>query len=196
MIHPQQSPSRREFIKSGLLAFSGVLMLPSCLKNYTPFLFLTADEALTLSSICEQIIPADENGPGATQAGVIYYIDKQLHDIFISDQAAYREGLRAIGDSCNELHSVPYFEHLGWDQQKGFLRMMEKNELPAHHWQSLSASAFFNIIIWHTMQGFYGSPRHGGNKDYISYRMIGLEYPYVVGRNLYREQSIHTGNQI
>jgi gluconate 2-dehydrogenase gamma chain len=31
--------------------------------------------------------------------------------------------------------------------------------------------------------GFYGSPRHGGNKDYISYRMLGLDYPLIIGRN-------------
>lgn len=187
MINTLENPSRREFIKSGLLAFSGVLMLPSCLKNYTPFLFLTADEALTLSSICEQVIPADEYGPGAMQAGVVYYIDKQLHDVFISDQPAYRNGLRAISDTCRDLYSVPFLEHLEWDQQTDFLRRMEKDDLPGQYWVSHSAKGFFNLMVNHTMQGFYGSPRHGGNKDYISYRMIGLEYPYLVGRNLYRE---------
>ena len=35
------------------------------------------------------------------------------------------------------------------------------------------------------MQGFYGSPRHGGNKDYVSYRMLGLEYPDIIGQNRY-----------
>jgi gluconate 2-dehydrogenase gamma chain len=33
------------------------------------------------------------------------------------------------------------------------------------------------------MQGFYGSPRHGGNRDYLSYRMLGIDYPQVIGRN-------------
>ena len=37
------------------------------------------------------------------------------------------------------------------------------------------------------MQGFYGSPRHGGNRNYASYRMLGLEYPPVLGQNRYRE---------
>ena len=35
------------------------------------------------------------------------------------------------------------------------------------------------------MQGFYGSPRHGGNKDYASYRMLGLDYPNIIGQNRY-----------
>jgi gluconate 2-dehydrogenase gamma chain len=180
-----QEPSRRDFLKAGILAFGGVLMLPSCLRNYTPFLYLTADEALLLSAICEQIIPADENGPGATQAGVIYYIDKQLNDVFIPNQITYRNGLRNINETCLEMYSEN-FEDLQWDQQTAFLQRMEQNDLPGEYWQANSPSGFFNMMIRHTMQGFYGSPRHGGNKDYISYRMIGLEYPYVVGRNLYR----------
>jgi gluconate 2-dehydrogenase gamma chain len=177
--------SRRDFLKKSLLAFGGVMMLPSCLKNYTPFMFFTADEALLLSEICEQIIPADENGPGATQAGVIYYIDKQLHDVFIADQPIYHNGLKAINETCTRLNSVR-FEDLSWDQQNTFLKRMEQNDLPGEYWQANPPAAFFNTMIRHTMQGFYGSPRHGGNKDYISYRMIGLEYPYVVGRNLYK----------
>jgi gluconate 2-dehydrogenase gamma chain len=185
-MNPHTYPTRREFLKSSILAFGGVLMLPSCLKNYTPFLFLTADEAVTLSAICEQIIPADENGPGATQAGVIYYIDKQLHDVFIADQSSYRNGLKAINASCQLLNSLD-FEELSPEQQLSFLQKMEGNDLPGEYWESNSPAGFFNAMIRHTMQGFYGSPRHGGNKDYISFWMIGLEYPYVVGRNLYRE---------
>ena len=177
--------TRREFLKKSILAFGGVIMLPSCLKNYKPFLFLTVDEALLLTAICEQIIPADENGPGATQAGVIYYIDKQLHDVFIADQATYRNGLKAIDDTSNEVFSAR-FEEITWDQQNAFLTRMEQNDLPGEYWQANPPAGFFNMMIRHIMQGFYGSPRHGGNKDYISYRMIGLEYPYVVGRNLYR----------
>jgi gluconate 2-dehydrogenase gamma chain len=36
------------------------------------------------------------------------------------------------------------------------------------------------------MQGFYGSPRHGGNKNYMSYQMMGIDFPLVVGRNHYK----------
>jgi gluconate 2-dehydrogenase gamma chain len=34
----------------------------------------------------------------------------------------------------------------------------------------------------HCMQGYYGSPRHGGNRDFASWKMLGLPYPQVVGR--------------
>jgi gluconate 2-dehydrogenase gamma chain len=36
------------------------------------------------------------------------------------------------------------------------------------------------------MQGFYGSPRHGGNRGFVSFRMIGIDYPRIVGQNRYK----------
>ena len=32
------------------------------------------------------------------------------------------------------------------------------------------------------MQGFYGDPRHGGNRDRVSWKMVGLPYPPLRGR--------------
>jgi len=29
-------------------------------------------------------------------------------------------------------------------------------------------------LVDHTIQGFYGGPRHGGNRDAVSWRMLGL----------------------
>lgn len=181
---------RRDFIKTGLLSFAGVMMLPSCLKDYSPFLFLTAEEASLLSAISDRIIPEDTNGPGATQAGVIYYIDKQLYEVFKDDQQTYRNGLKAIDSSCQQLHAA-HFEDLDIDSRDLFLEKMEQNNLPGEYWKKNSASGFFSMIIKHSMQGFYGPPRHGGNKNYISYKIMDLDYPYVVGQNRYREKPIY-----
>ena len=53
----------------------------------------------------------------------------------------------------------------------------------------LAQARFFNLVIRHSMQGFYGAPRHGGNRNYMSYRMMGLDFPLVVGRNHYEQLS-------
>jgi len=34
----------------------------------------------------------------------------------------------------------------------------------------------------HTMMGFYGDPRHGGNKDRVSWKMLGVPDPPIRGR--------------
>ena len=45
-----------------------------------------------------------------------------------------------------------------------------------------TAKPFFDMIAAHTMQGFYGDPRHGGNKEMASWKMLGLPDPPVRGR--------------
>jgi gluconate 2-dehydrogenase gamma chain len=37
----------------------------------------------------------------------------------------------------------------------------------------------------HTLEGYYGSPRHGGNRDAASWRMLGLDEPPLRGRAQY-----------
>lgn len=182
-----QQQNRRDFLKTGVLAFGGALILPSCLKDYSPWQFFSEEEAACVSAICEQIIPTDELGPGAAYAGVIFYIDKQLDEIFLWDRELYRKGIPAIQESADILHSKK-FEELGFEEQTRFLELMEKNSLPGDLWEdSIRQSDFFRKITQHSMQGFYGSPRHGGNKNYISYKLMKLDYPYIVGQNRYRE---------
>ncbi len=182
----KQHPDRREFLKISLIGFGGVIMLPSCLKDYHPFLFFKKDEASCMAAICEQIIPADENGPGATQAGVIYYIDKQLHEVFEWEQEHYRTGLASIQQVSKNLHGK-LFEDLEPEQQTKFLEKMESGTLPRDAWSAdITPSSLFSTMIRHSMQGFYGSPRHGGNRNYISYRLMKIDYPYIVGQNRYR----------
>ena len=179
--------NRRDFLKKGILGVGGILALPSCLKNYTPWQFFTEEEAICVVSICEQIIPADEYGPGAAYAGVVYYIDKQLKEVFTWDREKYRKGIAAIQSCSNALYQKN-FEDLGLTDQESFLVNMERNDIDKLSWTSdIDPSSLFRTMVQHTMQGFYGSPRHGGNRNYISYRLMKLDYPYIVGQNRYRD---------
>jgi gluconate 2-dehydrogenase gamma chain len=45
--------------------------------------------------------------------------------------------------------------------------------------------AFFALVRSHTFESFYGNPRHGGNRDAVSWRMLGLDEPPVRGRAQY-----------
>jgi gluconate 2-dehydrogenase gamma chain len=145
--------------------------------------FFTDAEAALLIPICEQIIPADDT-PGATDAGVIHYIDRQLVGPLARHQDMYRRGLESFRKTCLEVYDKP-FEQLDFDQQTEALRLIEKGEAPERLWGDDSSKEFFNLVIDHTMQGFYGSPRHGGNRDYVSYRMLGLACPNLIGQNRY-----------
>ena len=78
------------------------------------------------------------------------------------------------------------FENLTGDMQIEIMEAMERGELPVGYWGETDQQVFFNRLVKRTMQGFYGSPRHGGNKNYVSYRMLKLDYPLVVGQNRYK----------
>ncbi|HTL67617.1 MAG TPA: gluconate 2-dehydrogenase subunit 3 family protein [Lacunisphaera sp.] len=187
---PSHRPlSRRTALKLGLTGLVGVAVgastpgviarlgrpaLPRCI-------FLTADEAALLADMCEQLIPGDDT-PGATDAGVVHYIDLQLSGVYRRHQSTYRRGLAAFAQTCRQQHGAAFAE-LPVARKLEALRALEAGRVPPELWGKPSPQAFFNLVLAHTMQGFYGSPRHGGNRGYASYRMLGLDYPPVTGRN-------------
>src|SRR5882762_6021392 len=56
------------------------------------YLFFNAEEADFIEAACERLIPGDEVGPGALQAGVPNYLDKQLGGAWGSGERLYRSG--------------------------------------------------------------------------------------------------------
>jgi len=177
--------NRREFIKTAGLLYGSLLLLPGCSSTiqgkYTVF---EDKEAECLIALCERIIPADDC-PGATDAGVIHFIDKQIRLRFPEEKELFRKGIASLQSWCRTKYNKN-FEELSTELQDNTLQMIGKNEMPKDGWE-IPPAKFFNKLISRTMQGFYGSPRHGGNKDYMSFRMLKLDYPLLLGQNRYRK---------
>lgn len=127
-----------------------------------PVVLGTRDVQL-LDAICNQIVPPDDT-PGASQAGVVYYIDKQLAGPLKRFRPAYENGLPRFRAACLAARGTD-FTTLSFADQTAFLKSIEKGEL----------GGFFSTVIEHTMQGFYGSPEHGGNLNGASWKMLGIE---------------------
>jgi len=176
---------RRKFIQLSAVGVGSLLLFPMCARKpaSSVWRFFTEAEANLVIGIAEQFIPADKD-PGATYANVVNFIDKQLVGPYTRFQDQYRTGLACFTQSCNALYGVPFFS-LEWKQQTIFLEQMENGNLPKELWGESNQSLFFSRLLDHTMQGFYGSPRHGGNRDYMSYKMMKLDYPHVIGQNRY-----------
>lgn len=180
--------NRRDFIRQLSLACGSVLFITSCNGYNSPWRFFTEEEAQILIAFSEQIIPGDKD-PGATDANVINFIDKQMVNHYVRFQDAYRTGIKALRESSKKVHGKVFYE-LDTDKQIAFMEQMEEGQLPAEFWQEVDQQRFFNMLLDHSMQGFYGSPRHGGNKDYVSYKMIKLDYPHIIGQNRYNTESV------
>ena len=56
------------------------------------FLILTASEQQTLGAVFDRLLPADQYGPSATEAGCLEFIDSQLAGDYGSGKALYLEG--------------------------------------------------------------------------------------------------------
>ena len=82
--------NRRKFIKQCIALYGSLLLLPACdlKKGRQSFVSFTEEQADCIGAICEQIIPTDEY-PGALDAGVLNYIDKQLYQRFPEQKARY-----------------------------------------------------------------------------------------------------------
>ena len=145
-----------------------------------PLRFFTAKEARVVSAACERIFPRDANGAGATDAGVVIYIDRQLAGPYGRDKyryvkppflssvpehgyqakenprQIYRAGIRGLGT----------FDELSTDDQIRKLKGIE-------------TSPFFRLLRRHTIEGMFCDPMHRGNSGQVGWALIGYPGPQM-----------------
>jgi gluconate 2-dehydrogenase gamma chain len=169
---------RRGFLKAGAVAAAAAAA--ACTGARSRFRVLTEDEAITLAAACDQIVPPDTD-PGAAAAGAVSFIDRQLATRRKRDLPRWRAGIRGLDATAQRRYGRPFAE-LPFDTQTAVLQEVEKSAVEAADWSGVEPKAFFRLLREHTMMGFYGDPRHGGNKDRVSWRMLGVPDPPIRGR--------------
>jgi gluconate 2-dehydrogenase gamma chain len=162
----------------------------SCSRPARTWRFLTDGEAGTIAALADQIIPPDQD-PGGAEAGVADFIDLQLCGHYRPQRKFYRAGLASLNRTCMKLHGRQ-FAALSGPEQLSLLQALEKKQVPAELWTDIGPADFFRMVVDHTMQAYYGDPRHGGNKDYASYKLLGISTPPVRGRDQY--ELVQIGN--
>jgi gluconate 2-dehydrogenase gamma chain len=183
-MNKQPKLTRRRFIAFTVMGVSGICLLSRCsFTQLSRWKVLTEQESFLLDALVEQIIPTDE-WPGGRDAGVTNFIDQQLAGPYSRYIEDYKKGLTAIQETSKAKFSKR-FEELSWDEQTRFLQTMEGGKMEGAQWKDGFDWKFFGMLRNHSMQGYYGSPRHGGNKNNISYKMMKLDYPVIIGQNRY-----------
>ncbi len=160
---------RRRFLQAAVTSAAAAGI--SCTRQHSRWRSLTEPEATTLAAVCDQIIPPDD-APGATQAGALEFIDRQLAGRYKKHRKTYSEGLSALDAIASQNGGKP-FAQLTAAQQFELLNRLDEGKL-GNGGDYDAAKAFFNLAIAHTMQGFYGTPRHGGNREAVSWAMLGV----------------------
>ena len=155
-----------------------------------PYANLTAAEAATLEAFVARLIPSDSNGPGALEAGAARYIDRALGDALAPSRSAYTAGLAALDAHARGAAGKPFAE-LGAERQDALLRDLEQNVAKNF---TPSASAFFELVLEHTLEGTFSDPHYGGNRDFIGWELLG--YPGLRLAVLADEQRMDANNPL
>ena len=150
-----------------------------------PLRFFTALEAKIVEAACERILPSDETGPGAKEAGAVIYIDRQLAGPYGKDKFRYTKEpwISSVPEHGNQSKETPQqiyragipalgaeFATLAPAQQDERLLAIEK-------------AAFFQMLRTHTIEGTFCDPLHGGNAGMIGWQLIGYPGPLMTFRD-------------
>jgi gluconate 2-dehydrogenase gamma chain len=157
--------------------------------------FFSADEATFIDAAVARLIPQDDLGPGAKEAGVTLFLDRQLAGPFgkaeswymagpwdkgtksqgyqtrLTPAQLYRAAIKSADEYCSEKFSNKPFAQLTGEQQDQVLTGLEKGEIEL---KGVDAATFFGIFWQNTIEGFFSDPIYGGNRDMVGWKQIGF----------------------
>lgn len=196
--------SRRSLIKGAGAAAATVVVSgcgwPARRTGEPPaYAFLTADEAAFIEPAVARLIPSDETGPGALEAGVPTFIDRQLAGPWGAGEQLYRQGpwhaakpqfgyqlpftpaelfrnaLRAVRDDLQRSNRGT-FGKLAAEEQDAYLEALENKPRDLG---GVPSNMFFQSLLDITIEGYFCDPAYGGNKDMVSWKLIGFPGAYA-----------------
>jgi gluconate 2-dehydrogenase gamma chain len=158
------------------------------------YTFFTPPEAALIEAAVDRLIPADDLTPGGTDCGVAIFIDRQLAGAWGTGDKTYmqgpwqkgaptqgyqspltpaeffRAGIAATNAYCRKTLQKD-FDRLTTDQQVKLLQDLEQGKVTL---DGVSGQEFFNLLLATAMQGFFADPVYGGNRDKVSWKMVGF----------------------
>jgi gluconate 2-dehydrogenase gamma chain len=163
----------------------------------TTYLFFNLEEAAFIEAAVARLIPADDRWPGAVEAGVPNYIDKQLNGAWGAGERLYRSGPWQAGTPSQgyqlpftpaelyrtaiaainiELKARTPFAKMQAEEQDAYLRSLEAG---GKDLGGVPSNLFFATLWECTVEGFFSDPVYGGNRDMMAWRMIGFPGAYA-----------------
>jgi gluconate 2-dehydrogenase gamma chain len=208
------SPGRRGFLRrsiaivpaasaltaTGFVAGQQVAAQPapaltaSASPPYTPVYF-HGDEWAFIQAAVARLIPSDDTGPGAIEAGVPEFIDRQMEGAFgqaatwymqgpfvpssplfgyqgkMLPREVYRAGIAATDAWCRQQKDGKRFAELDAGTQDEVLKGLDGGTI---QFAEVGAKDFFTFLLQNTKEGYFSDPIHGGNKNAVAWKMIGF----------------------
>jgi gluconate 2-dehydrogenase gamma chain len=206
----QSSDSRRTFLRKSIALVpiasiagcdlsstssttAGTSATQASATPYTP-VFFDAKEWTFVSAAVDRLIPTDSNGPGALDAGVPEFIDRQMdtpyahgalwymqgpfhegppelgYQLKLVPRDVYRMGIAAVDRYCGKTYNKT-FATLDAATRDTVLGQLEANKIEL---DDVPAGTFFAQLLQNTREGFFCDPIHGGNRNMVGWKTIGF----------------------
>jgi len=154
-------------------------------------------EIAFIDAAVARLIPADDLGPSAAEAGVTVFIDRQLagpygravdwymqgpwsdgseqqgYQLSATPAQLYRDAIRALDEHCRANEGA-VFAALATQRQDALLHALEKGELKV---PEVHGKAFFKMLWQNTQEGYFADPMYGGNREFAGWRLVGYTGP-------------------
>ena len=200
---------RRNFLKSALTAVPATVFVsgggailssgvalgdgPST-PIYQPTYFDAAEWRFIKAAV-SRLIPSNDDGPGALDAHVPEFIDRQMETDYGHGARWYLQGPfrpdadftlgYQLGYTPRELYRVSIAELNAWcvgtrskefaeldgTMQDQVLSLLQTGHVTL---PSVKASEFFIQLLANTKEGYFADPMYGGNRGMASWKMIGF----------------------
>ena len=187
-------------------------------KSNTPanelMMTLTPTEAAFFSAAYDTFIPADQYSPSGTDCGLVIYMDRQLAGAWGTGAKFYRSGPFITGkpEQGYQLNLTPreYFANgitaaNEWSRRtygKDFDRLdpatrdtaLKAMDAGKADFVDINGKYFFDLLYESAMEGFFADPIYGGNRDKVSWKMVGypgLPATYASKAEEYRGKKIN-----
>jgi gluconate 2-dehydrogenase gamma chain len=193
---------RRKFLLGSVPAVGlGSLTLASCSESsqsadhvYVPTYF-RAPEWEFLRAALSRLVPEEGQGPGAIEAGIPEFVDRQMelpygHGAYFylqgpfhpdspatlgyqhrySPREIYRLGIPEANSASREVHGRD-FSLLEQSAQDHFLASMEVN---AFNFPTIPAGVLFAQLLGNAREGYFSDPMYGGNRNMVAWKWIGF----------------------
>lgn len=171
---------------------------PTPVKPDDGYVFFTPAEIAFLDAAVARIIPADDLGPGAREAGVTLFLDRQMdgpygraerwymqgpwqpgseeqgYQLRLTPAQLYRSAIADIDAECRRSFRNRPFARLTPAQQDHMLHDLEAGKSQLAH---VPGVLFFQLLVHNTVEGFFADPLYGGNRDFVGWKLIGFPGP-------------------
>ena len=160
------------------------------------YVFFTSAEVTFIDAAVGRLIPNDPVGPGGVEAGVTFFLDRQLAGKFgqgdhfylggpwpkgtpeqgyqsrFNPAQLYRAAIAAIDKYVGGTFSATVFSKLLAEDQDKVLRDLESGAITLDG--GVDSKTFFAMFLQNTKEGYFSDPIYGGNKDMGAWKMIGF----------------------